>query len=263
MNDMKHLQDIKKLNNIILRIIIFVISVLIFSCEDDTTEAESSTLEMLNSYSIDVDEPSDLAFSYEKNSLLTVSDEKAIIYEISFEGKIIRTYNVDANDLEGVTQSHKDAGFWLVDEKTSELIRLNKFGQEIKRSKINFPQNNNKSGLEGITLNPDNYHLYAVSEKNPGLLIELHIEGDVFGYTELNFADDYSAIFYEEIEDVFWILSDDSKTLNKCTKSGTLIKSYNTNIKNAEGVVVDKTNGLIYIVSDSENRLYTLLLQNL
>ena len=72
---------------------------------------------------------------------------------------------------------------------------------------------------------------------------------------DLDFADDYSGIFYENSSNLLWILSDQDKTVNKCTLKGKLIESYKIDIKQAEGIVV--TNNYIYIVSDAEEKLYS------
>jgi uncharacterized protein YjiK len=114
-----------------------------------------------------------------------------------------------------------------------------------------------KHGLEGISFSQADGHLYIVSEKYPGLLIELTTEGEEINRSELAFADDYSSVFYEEATNKLWILSDDSETLTQCDLSGNAEKTWQTGVKKGEGVVVDSPNTRIYIVADSNSAIYT------
>ena len=71
---------------------------------------------------------------------------------------------------------------------------------------------------------------------------------------DLNFAADYSGIFYENFSNQLWIVSDQSKTVNKCTLSGELIKSFKIKVAQPEGIAV--TDNHIYIVCDAKATLY-------
>ncbi len=51
-----------------------------------------------------------------------------------------------------------------------------------------------------------------------------------------------------------WIVSDQSKTINKCTLTGDLIDSYSIGVLQAEGIAIAKDK--IYVVSDAEEELY-------
>ena len=95
-----------------------------------------------------------------------------------------------------------------------------------------------------------------LNEKNPGLLLELDSNGKILKETNLRFASDYSGIFHDELNDQLWILSDQSRTINRSRTDGVLIESFNINVTQAEGIAVNSTEQLIYVVSDATENLY-------
>ena len=96
--------------------------------------------------------------------------------------------------------------------------------------------------------------IFILNEKKPGKLIRLRNDFSVLEKSKLNFAADYSGIFYENSSNQLWILSDQSKTINKCTLSGELIESFKIRVSQPEGIAV--TDNYIYIVCDINSRLY-------
>ncbi len=163
------------------------------------------------------------------------------------------------NDLEGITVIKENGQIWIVEERTRDIVQLNAAGNLMERFHMDIEQNGDNIGLEGITFNPDNNHLYVLNEKNPKLLIELDKNGNQIKETALSFASDLSGIFYDELDKNLWILSDESKTVNQCTLSGELIKSYHIPFSKAEGIVVDSQEKEIYIISDDNEKLYVFL----
>ena len=61
---------------------------------------------------------------------------------------------------------------------------------------------------------------------------------------------------YDTEQDVLWILSDESKTLTKCDKKGIEIEQFRLNIDKAEGIALNLSESVFYMVSDSRNVLY-------
>jgi uncharacterized protein YjiK len=94
-----------------------------------------------------------------------------------------------------------------------------------------------------------------LNEKDPGLLIEINENGKVLNRTELDFAFDYSGIYYENIEKKLWIVSDQSRTISKCDLNGEKIESYKISDRKAEGITVDAVNKKVYIVLDGQDKL--------
>jgi uncharacterized protein YjiK len=54
------------------------------------------------------------------------------------------------------------------------------------------------------------------------------------------------------------LVSDESKSVAKCSSDGQLKEKYSIPIKQAEGIAVDYENKKIYVISDSEEKLYVL-----
>jgi len=126
-------------------------------------------------------------------------------------------------------------------------------GSYIKH-KIDYENTDSNSGLEGITYNFNDNTIFILNEKDPGLLIKLKSDFTILSKVKLDFASDYSGIFYESATNNLWIVSDQSKTINKCNLLGKLIESYPISVIKAEGIAV--SNDKIYIVSDAEAKLY-------
>ena len=72
--------------------------------------------------------------------------------------------------------------------------------------------------------------IFILNEKNPGKLIRLRSDFTVLAEYDLNFAKDFSGLFYKSDSKELWIVSDQSKTINKCTIKGDVIKSYSINV---------------------------------
>ena len=94
---------LQKIKNIIVPIIgAFILS---GSCsKQNEANLKDDALELMNTYSIQVSEPSGLAINSEGTNLYTVSDNTNKIYKLSSRGTILKTYNYEGNDLEGVVK---------------------------------------------------------------------------------------------------------------------------------------------------------------
>ncbi len=241
---------------IYIGLLIMFLSIFFIFCEKNKDETNTKSLELKNSYNLDVLEPSGLSFSSGNAALYTVSDNTNNVYEITFQGTLLSTINCDADDLEGVTYDAENKNIWVVEERNRKLLKLDLQGNILKEITLNISGNDENKGLEGLTFNSTNKHFYCLNEANPGLLIELDENQQKINEYNLNFAEDYSGIFYDKKTDKIWIVSDKSSTINRCDLEGNKIETYNLGIDKAEGVVVDSDNNKIYVVSDSEEKLY-------
>jgi uncharacterized protein YjiK len=122
------------------------------------------------------------------------------------------------------------------------------------KHKILYNNNDSNSGIEGVAYAENLNAIFILNEKNPGKLIRLRSDFTVLAEYDLNFAKDYSGVFYDNSSKDLWIVSDQSKTINKCTIKGDVIKSYSINITQAEGIAI--SNNKIYVISDAEAKLY-------
>ena len=243
---------LQKIKNIIVPIIgAFILS---GSCsKQNEANLKDDALELMNTYSIQVSEPSGLAINSEGTNLYTVSDNTNKIYKLSSRGTILKTYNYEGNDLEGVT-TFSNNKLLVVEERTKEVVEYDMGSGSYIKYKIDYENTDSNSGLEGITYNFNDNTIFILNEKDPGLLIKLKSDFTILSKVKLDFASDYSGIFYESATNNLWIVSDQSKTINKCNLLGKLIESYPISVIKAEGIAV--SNDKIYIVSDAEAKLY-------
>jgi len=232
---------------------LIVLSVLFISCSAKDDATSSNKLELQASYNIDVLEPSGLAINGAGNVLYTVSDHTAKIYKLSTTGTIIQEFNYVGDDLEGIS-TYKDNKLLVVEERSKEIVEYNITTSATIKHVINYENNDSNSGLEGISYNTIDQTIFILNEKNPGKLIRLNSNFTVEEEFELNFASDYSGIFYENSSNSLWIVSDQNKTINNCTLSGELITRYSIGVTQAEGIAI--ANDKIYVVSDALEKLY-------
>lgn len=212
-------------------------------------------------YNINIKETSDLCFGATNDILYTVSDNTAKAYKISTTGKVLSALAYTGSDLEGIT--NVDNKFlYVAEERLRTIIKLDLQGNKIEQKAIPVEKNDENQGLEGISYATFNKHFYILNEMNPGLLIETDDKLNVLKDYTLKFADDYSGVCVDNVNQQLWIVSDLSATVNKCTMQGELIKSYRIPVSNAEGIAYDPISSKLYVVSDSEARLYFFQINN-
>lgn len=235
--------------------LIFFFTFILLSCGKQNKD-EGLPLHLVSQYPVDISGISDLSLYKNENEFLTVNDTLCKVYVISVEGDIIRTLNYNGHDLEGVTYVPNDSSIFVVEEKKKEIVKLDTNGNEIMRFPVEVNNLFVKHGPEGITYNPANDHLYLVNEKYPSLLIEMTRSGEIVDSSELTFAKDYSAVFYDPLDSSLWVLSEESQILAKCDLSGNPFKQYITGVAKGEGLVVDSGHSRIYITSEETKSLY-------
>lgn len=226
-------------------------SVLLISCKKETDTA--NRLELLNTYSINVPEPSGLAINSTGNILYTVSDNTGKVYKLSITGLVLQTLNYVGNDLEGIC-SYKEGKLLLAEERKQNIVELTISSGAHSIHNIDYNNTGLNKGIEGVTYNPTTQVIYFINEKDPDKLFKLNKDFNIITSYNLNFANDYSGIFYDITDDLLWIVSDESQSINKCTKEGKLLESYTINVQKPEGIAI--ANNKIYIVSDSQEKLY-------
>lgn len=231
-------------------VFLILVAVMIYISCDDYKKAH---LELEASYKINVSEPSGLAINDTGTELFTVSDKTSSVYKLSTTGDVIQTFDFKGSNLEGVS-TYTENELLLAEESKKEIVVLNILTGRSSKHKIKYKNKDRNSGIEGVTYNKSSNTIFIVNEKKPGKLIQLRDDFSVLAKYDLKFADDYSGIFYENGANQLWILSDQSKTVNKCTLSGELIESFKIKVAQPEGIAV--TDKHIYIVCDTNARLY-------
>jgi uncharacterized protein YjiK len=230
------------------------LGVLFFGCDNGSDPQETNGLTLVTHKIIAVPEPSDLAMSFEKNFLWTVSDNTGNIYRLSFDGEVLDSLVIEGKDPEGVAVISSQV-LAVVFESKDQIVFYDTAGNKLKTGKINFSSEFNL-GLEGITYNKNTGHYYIVNEQSPTAILEVDESFNLVDTVELNITQDLSGIFYDERENAYWIVSDESDFLGKFDTSFNILSSYKIDLEQAEGVAVDSANKLIYLVSDKDNGFF-------
>jgi len=214
------------------------------------TQECARDLHLIATYALDIAEPSGLCM-YEGGLLLCVSDEHKEAYVINTQGERQATFAKKGGDTEGVAYDSHTRTIYSADENDG-LLRAQSLSDSLTQSWEVIE--GSKKGLEGIALDPANERVFLLKEDQG--LIHFYPSTGEKTIIPLDFAKDYSGLFFEESTKELWILSEESASLNRCSVEGTLIESYDLCISKAEGVVIDTKSGRIYIVSDGEEKLF-------
>jgi uncharacterized protein YjiK len=220
-------------------------------CSDDKNKGQNPVA----TYDLNLPEPSDLCFGLTTDTLYTVSDNSAQVYEINTKGELLSVLPYVGNDLEGICCVNNKF-LYVAEEGLRKITKLDLQGNVIDQKTIPVEQNDEDNGLEGIAYASFNSHFYILNEKDPGLLMETDTNFNVLNNYPLSFADDYSGICVDNGNKNLWILSDESQTVNKCTMKGEIIESIEIKAKNPEGIAFNPDTKKIYIVSDDKAQLY-------
>ena len=261
-------------------------------------------LELLEHYPIKdavsgLNEPSGLTLDHRGSSLYTVSDDSKLIFNLDLQGKIISdsTFFIEVSDLEGIALTADNKSMLVVQEQTNSIIRFDILTKkEIQRTPLtslkdydriatHFEHKNKNKGLEGITVNYTNGHIFVVKEGEPGLLIELDSEcktlinycllDEKHGFKHPRIKSkklDFSGLSYDHSRDTIWITSDkgeclfhfhwvEQKVLNLLDLPRDSERQ-SKRIAKPEGIAFNPINQRLYIVSDRECELYVYQLHD-
>ncbi len=221
---------------------------------EESTAGNDPRLELIGKYKLDVQEPSGLALSTDGSYLWTLSDNFSRIYKISLKGKLLDSIEVVGYDMEGIC-NYTDNGILYICERDREIVSLDSTFTEVTRHRLDLSGELN-SGLEGITADPGQKRIFTVNEKYPTLLLELDSSFTVIKKRELKIARDLSGLDYNSTANELWLLSDEDKMLFRCDNEGNKLDSFSIDIRQSEGIAVDFSNSIIYIISDYSEYLY-------
>lgn len=225
------------------------------ACEKATSSAGGNQLQLVASFAIDVPEPSGLALSADGKSLWTVSDETGKVYQLDLQGAVLREIDVSGEDLEGVATASSNH-LWLAEERQRVLLQVDFDGNVLLRRNVSVEQNELNAGLEGVTINSHNGNIYVVNERLPKVLLTLDKSGSVVSTRPIDYLKDLSGIDYDTTDSTLWLVSDESQQVVHCDLAGLKLEAYDINVKQAEGIAVNRADSLLYIVSDPAESLY-------
>lgn len=240
-----------------------------------------------------LNEPSGLTLNADATALYTVSDDTKAVFQMDLEGRLqlSDSFFVDATDLEGVALSHDGRQLLMVQEDTNSIITVDlnqrcEVGRKPLREMRNYDsiqhyfadQPNNK-GLEGITVNTRDQHIFVVKEGRPGVLIELdpdqctilnaRVLNTENGFCHPNVSEkklDFSGLSYDAVRNTIWITSDKGEcvfhydwTSNQVLQRLELSiddPSQLHGVRKSEGIAIDSKRNRLYVVSERDNVLY-------
>ena len=244
-----------------------------------------------------LNEPSGLSLNADGTALYTVSDDTKAIYCMDLEGRVLNSESlfVSVSDLEGLALSSDGQQLFAVQEDSNTVIRVDLASRRELQHRplaemanyasvaMHFPAGPDNKGLEGITVNSINQHVFVVKEGRPGLLIELDAEcstilssrllttANGFSHPKLGPRRlDFSGLSYDSQRDTLWIASDQGQCLfhydwNRDQVLQRLDLRLNDGgkpkrVRKAEGIAVDSKRGRVYVVSDRDAELYVFQL---
>jgi uncharacterized protein YjiK len=227
--------------------------VTIISCKEKE-QSPKKPLTYIGAYAISVPEPSGLIMTQDHKGFWTVSDETSKIYRLDNEGNVVQTIIVDGFDFEAITLID-DTTLVILQERTREMVFLDTSGTELKRIKLDLEGELN-SGPEGIAFNSKNRHFYILNEKKPSLFVELDEQLNIIRRDTLKFCKDVSGLYFDETNQILWMLSDESQLVIKTDLNGNLLEKIEISIAQPEGITLSKDGRKLYIVSDNKETLY-------
>ncbi|MCB0806461.1 MAG: SdiA-regulated domain-containing protein [Bacteroidales bacterium] len=225
------------------------------ACRKDT-DKEQSRLKPIAVYTLGIPETSGLCWFGNRGSLLTVSDSLGKVFEISKEGIIMDTLAYTGGNPEGIAYNDKTNTILVLEENKKEIVEIDTLGNEIRTIELNIPVQIAKHGPEGLAIDTATQTLFVLREKYPGTIYRYTYEGHVTDSVYIDFASDFSGMYYDQEGSFFWIVSDESKMVARCNPSGFVLESWSLDFNKGEGIAIDNKERRIYIVTDSDNQLY-------
>ena len=242
-------------------------------------------------------EPSGLTLNADGTALYTVSDETRAIFRMDLQGRVStsESFPVSATGLEGIALSGDGRRLLVVQEETNAVISIDLVSRrELKQTPLasmanyagiakHFPPRPDNKGLEGITVNSRDQHVFVVKEGRPGLLIELDPDcrtilssrllttANGFSHPRIGPRKlDFSGLSYDSRRDTIWVSSDKGQCLfhydwkrdQVLQRLDLLIEDGGASrrVRKAEGVAVDPDRGRVYVVCDRDAELYVFKL---
>lgn len=238
----------------IIYLSVLLLAALCTFCDQNLDEKKEKALSFSIAEQIPVTEPSGLDLTFDEKGFWIVSDQNSKVYLIDSWGRVVKSFKVDGESLEGITVVD-ERSLAVVLERTREVVVLDTSGLELKRRKLNLEGELN-SGLEGITYDPAEKKFYILNEKKPRLLVTLDENLNELKRDTLNFAKDVSGIYFDSSKKILWILSDESQKIVQTDLRGKPIQEYKIKVTQPEGITLNKAGTKLYLASDKTSTLY-------
>jgi uncharacterized protein YjiK len=240
---------------------ILLLCVIAFGCHrnepvtvSDKTPTGTTALQPIAQYYLGekIMEPSGVVYHEQHNSLLVVSDSHPEVYEIDFQGKLIRTIATNGTDLEGIALSRSGDTIYVAEERSRRIVSYRSTGSMISTFSADVATLPN-NGLEGVAVR-NNGNIFVLNEKSPGMLMEFNAHGSEIRRMALSFALDYSDIFYDGSGEHLWFVSDESQKVFKTDMNGVMQSQWTIPFSKGEGITIVRDT--MYIVNDADATMY-------
>ncbi len=210
--------------------------------------ATTPGLKPIKKFRLQVPEPSDIAYSPYTNSYFIVSDQ-GMLYETDSTGAILRKSSYKGLDFEAVYAD--SANIYVSEEMTRDVIQFDIHTlQKSGIRQLHYFGGRNK-GFESITYNQARNRFVVITEKNPSKIFELDNNFLVVNKEAVKKASDVSSATY--YNDYLWLLSDEDHSIMQMNpQTYAVVKKYNLNIINPEGICFNAKGELIIISDDMQ-----------
>jgi uncharacterized protein YjiK len=216
-----------------------------------------------------VKEPSGIAFHAGRGTLFVVGD-RGDVAELTRDGTVMRSTNLDGRGFEGVTVGPNGRVFAIEEEKPPKLYELDPDSLEIKAeyevdTKIHGKKvigNEPNKGTEGLCYVPEENAFYCINQQPPRLvklavpLDKKHGKAKAVDVIDLSRAIERQAsdVTYDRISGHFLITESSSGkgagTVYELTRTGERVRKMSIPGDRAEGLALDGT-GRAFIADDS------------
>lgn len=206
----------------------------------------------ISTYTLDISEPSGIAYNNVKNTLMIVSDSKPIIYEVSLAGVTLNRIDAAGVDMEAIALSANCDTIYVAEERARQITLFTPTGSRLLSFKADVAVVDN-SALEGVSVKKSDNRIFILNEKDPCMLLCYQNLTEVFR-KRLGYTGDVSDICYEDSTGFLWVLSDESRMILKLDEAGNLLDKWEIPFSKGEGIAVagDK----LYIVNDQDGKMY-------
>ncbi|MDQ3366375.1 MAG: SdiA-regulated domain-containing protein [Myxococcota bacterium] len=222
--------------------------------ESSKADGALPKLRRLDRERIAVDEPSDLVLA--AGRLYTISDAHSKIYELDADGDVRTIIDIEGRDLEALAYDERTGELLVADESRAKIWRIGADGERHSAIELRSAADGN-SGIEGLAFDAAG-HLFVAKEKDPARIYELDVDGVELARTEIHFADDLSALAWNPTDGHLYALSDRERALYRLDRDLEPEAAWRLPVEHPEGIAFD--GATLYVVSDSEERLYTFTL---
>lgn len=223
------------------------------------------------------DDVSALTYDPDRNSLFTVTNQKAQLIELSLEGEILRRIDLDGfGDAEAV-EYISPGRYVITDERQQRLIKVRVddtttrlHADQAQQLSLSLGRNGNK-GFEGLAYDSSGQRLFVAKERDPLRIYEIHgfpqrDPQQPFAVHVLDdqkrdaglFVRDLSSLQFDERSGHLLALSDESRLVLELNVDGQPISSLSLlggrnglkrSVPQGEGIAMDNQ-GTLYLVSE-------------